>query len=122
LSHASRSRSRKCLRHCSSVIVHCSADISMRSATASRSQKRTQTGASSNLHFTCFIFHYIYLGFRIFQQIILPWDSEELTKNNQGTTKEQKEQGKCSFRALIRLFQFHFLHVFYISQLVHRNI
>jgi hypothetical protein len=109
-------------RHCSSVIVHCSADISKISATASRRQKRTQTGASSNLHFTCFIFHYIYPGFSIFQQIILPWDSEELTKNDQGTTKEQKEQGKCSFRALIRLFQFHVLHVLYISQLVYRNI
>jgi len=122
LSHASRSRSRKCLRHCSLVIVECSADIWMGIAIASRPQKRTQTGASSNLHFTCFIFHYIHLGFSIFQPIILPWDSEELTKNNQRTTKEHEEQGKCSFRALIRSFQFHFLHVFMISQLVYRNI
>jgi hypothetical protein len=122
LSHASRSRSRKCLRHCSLVIAHCSADISMRSTTASRPQKRTQTGASSNLHFTCFIFQYSSLGFSIFQQSFYSRDSEELAKNNQGTTKEQKEQGKCSFRALIRLLQCHFLHVFMLSQLVYRNI
>jgi hypothetical protein len=94
----------------------------MRSATASRPQKRTQTGASSNLHFTCFIFPYSSLGFSIFQHIILLWDSEELTKNNQGTTKEQEEQGKCSFRALIWSFQIHFLHVFMLSQLVYRKI
>jgi hypothetical protein len=73
----------------------------MRSTTASQPQKRTQTGASSNLHFTCFIFQYISLGLSIFQQSFYSRDSEELTKNNQGTTKEQKEQGKCSFRALI---------------------
>ena len=124
LSHALRLQSCKCSRHCSSVIVECSADILMGSAIASQPQKRTQTGgAPPNLHFTCFIFHYIYLGFSIFQQIILPcWDSEELTKNNQGTTNEQEEQGKCSFRALIRSFQFHFLHVFMLSQLVYRKI
>jgi hypothetical protein len=71
--------------------------------------------------FHAFIFQSTSLGFGIFQQIILPWDSEELTKNNQRTTKEHEEQGKCSFRALIRSFQFHFLHVFMISQLVYRN-
>jgi hypothetical protein len=110
-------------RHCSSDIVECSADKLMRSATASRAQKRTQIGASPNAYFTCFISQSIHLGFSIFQQIILPWDSEELTKNNQRTTKEHEEQqGKCSFRALIRSFQFHFLHVFMISQLVYRNI
>ena len=122
LSHASRSRSRKCLRHCSSVIVHCSADISMRSAITSRPQKRTQTGASSNLHFTCFYISIFIFGIQYLSTINLLWDSEELTKNNQGTTKEQEEQGKCSFRALIRSFQFHFLHVLFISQLVYRKI
>ena len=75
----------------------------MGSTIASRPKKGTQTGASSNLHFTCFIFHYIYLGFSIFQQTILPWDSEELTKNNQGTNKEQEEQGKCSEEAPFNL-------------------
>jgi hypothetical protein len=113
LGHASRSRSRKCLRHCSLVIAHCSADISMRSTTPSRPQQRTQTGASSNLHFTCFVFQYISLGFSIFQQSFYSRDSEERIKNNQGTTKEQKEQGKCSFRALISVVPNSFSSRFY---------
>jgi hypothetical protein len=119
LSHASRSRSRKCLRHCSSVIVHCSADISMRSATASRPQKRTQTGASSNIHVSCF---YISIYIAGIQYLSTNHSTMGFWRTNQRTTKEHEEQGKCSFRALIRSFQFHFLHVFMISQLVYRNI
>jgi hypothetical protein len=101
-----------------SVIAHCFADISMRSTTASRPQQRTQTGASSNLHFTCFVFQCISLGFSIFQQSFYSRDSEERIKNNQGTTKEQKKQGKCSFRALILVVPNSFsscFHAFTIS-------
>jgi hypothetical protein len=43
-------------RHRSSVIVECSAEKLMRSATASRAQKRTQAGASPNAYFTSFLF------------------------------------------------------------------
>ncbi len=114
LSHASRSRSRKCLR---------SVDISMISTTASRPQKRTQTGASSNLHFTCFIFQYISLGFSIFQQSFYSRDSEgfnkEQSRNNQRTERTRKLQLQSSHFGCSK---FIFLHVFMLSQLVYRNI
>jgi hypothetical protein len=83
--------------HGSTDIVKCSADRLMRSAPASQDQNRTQTGASSNTYFACLIFQSIYLGFSIFQHMTYTKDSGEHSRNDQ----EQKEQGKCSFRALI---------------------
>ena len=96
--------------HCSSDIVKCSADKLMRNATASQAQKRTQTGASPNTYFTCLIFQSIYLGFSIFQHMIYTKDSEEHSRNDQ----EQKEQGKCSFRALISVVPNSFSACFHV--------
>ena len=100
LSHASRSRSRKCLRHCSSVIVHCSADISMRSATASRPQKRTQTGASSNIHVSCFYISIYISGIQYLStnhSTMGFWrTNKEQSKNNQRTWRTRKVQLQSS--------------------------
>ena len=95
-------------RHCSSDTVECSADILMRSATASRAQKRTQTGASSNAYFTCFIFQSTSLGFSIFQLTIYTLDSEELTKNKQRTERTRKVQLQSSHSVVFKFISFMF--------------
>ena len=80
------------LRHCSSDIVECSADKLMRSATASRAQKRTQTGASPNAYFICFIFPYI-----IWDLVCSnTWSTQRILKNNQRTERTRKVQIQSS--------------------------
>ena len=100
LSHASRSRSRKCLRHCSSDIVECSADVSMRSTTASRPQKRTQTGASSNIHVSCFYISIYISGIQYLStnhSTMGFWrTNKEQSKNNQRTWRTRKVQLQSS--------------------------
>ena len=102
-------------RHCSSDVVKCSADKLRRSATASQAQKRTQTGASPNACFTCFIFQYISLGFSIIQLTIYSSNSEEQPENRKN---KENAASELSFNRS----KFIFLHVFMHSQLVYRNI
>ena len=92
-------------RHCSSDIVECSADKLMRSATASRAQKRTQIGASPNAYFTCFIFQSIHLGFSIIQLTIYSSDSEEQPENRKN---KENAASELSFNRSKLMFLHHF--------------
>ncbi len=92
-------------RHCSSDIVGCSADKLMRSASASRAQKRTQIGASPNAYFTCFILQSIHLGFSIIQLTIYSSDSEEQPENRKNKINAASE---LSFNCSKSMFLHHF--------------
>lgn len=116
LSHASGLHSRNCLcRHCSSVIVICFADKLMGSAIVSQPSKRTPTDASPNVHVTCFIFHYINQSNSVNQYL----STINLLKGFWRTFKGQSEnRKKKKSAALTWLFQIHFLHAVFISQLI----
>ncbi len=92
-------------RHCSSDIVGCSADKLMRSATASRAQKRTQIGASPNAYFACFISQAIHLGFSIIQLTIYSSDSEEQPENRKN---KENAASELSFNRSKFMFLHHF--------------
>jgi hypothetical protein len=93
-------------RHCSSDIVKCSADKLMRSATASRAQKRTQTGTSPNAYFTCLIFQLIHLGCSIIQLTIYSSNSEEQPEN-------RKNKENAASELLFNCSKFMFLNHFH---------
>ena len=91
--------------HCPSDIVGCSADKLMRSATASRAQKRTQIGASPNAYFACFISQSIHLGFSIIQLTIYSSDSEEQPENRKN---KEYAASELSFNRSKFMFLHHF--------------
>jgi hypothetical protein len=78
----------------------------MRSATASRAQKRTQIGASPNAYFACFVFQSIHLGFSIIQLTIYSSDSEEHPEN-------RKNKENAASELLFNHSKFMFLHHFH---------
>ena len=102
------------MRHDYSGSVQCSSEELGGSLIASRPLLRTQIMTPFNLHLTCSIFTDISISSSGIQ-----YHSTCILHNGfWRTIREHKEQGKCSFRALVQSFQIHlFLHE-YISQLV----
>jgi hypothetical protein len=90
----------------------------MRSATASQAQKRTQTGASPNTYLHALYFNQFFWD-SVFSNL---QSTQGVLENNQRTTREHKEQGKCSSIALVQLFKIHVSTSFSYSQLVYRKV